>query len=819
MERPLRILLVEDGKIDAIHLRRTIEKNGIQFIDQLVMSKDAYIEALNNFDPDIILSDYSLPHFDGMKALKLRNELAPDIPFILVTGSANEEVAVECMKAGSDDYLIKGNITRLGHAILAAINKKATIRARATAEKALRESEEKFRTIFEESPIGIEIYDANGIQVAANKASFDMFGIHDDSSAGFNLFEGTSLNEELKKKLKRGEAITYQATFDFDRVRELGQYKSSRTGKAEMEYIITPLKNQGKEDGLGYLLQVQEITERKKAEKIQQILFNISNSLITTRDEGELIGIIHEQLGTLLDTTNFYVAFYDESSGMLSTPFYQDQKDSVTSWPAAKSLTGYVILQDKSILVTQKESEELVRSGIIDMIGIPSACWLGVPLRVDGKAIGAIVVQSYDDPQAYSGKDLEMLEFVSDQIRMCIQQKRAEHKLIEAKEKAQESDRLKSAFLANMSHEIRTPMNAIVGFSGMLTDPDLSQKDRNRYSEIIKSRSDDLLHIVSDILEISRIESGTVTILKSKANLSSMLREIETEMSQKINRAGKSHLSLICEIPPSPDDITFISDPYIIKQVFNNLIDNAIKFTHTGSIRFGCHPPENGYITCFVSDTGIGISPKHQALIFEHFRQADSDDTHLYGGTGLGLSICKGSLELLGGRIWVESSYGKGSIFYFSLPYEPIAAPDMDHRTVLSREGDGSHKITPSWKGKKLLLVEDDDANMEYLKTILDHTDTELVCAYNGSELRNLYDKIDMFSMVLLDMRLPDANGWELARELKTLRPNLPVIAQTAYALSTDKEKSEESGCDGYISKPIRKSDLHKLIDKYMSQR
>lgn len=296
-------------------------------------------------------------------------------------------------------------------------------------------SEEKFRTIFEGSTIGIELYDVKGILVTANKASFDIFGIQDDSSLGFNLFQGTSLNEELKQKLRNGETINYQATFDFDRIRELGQYHSIRTGQAVMEYVITPLTTKGKEVLIGYLLQVQEITERRKSETIQKILYNISNAVVTTRDVQDLIGIIHEQLRVLVDTTNFYVAFYDESSGMLTTPYTKDEKDSFTSWPAAKSMTGYVIMQDKSMLITQKDFQEMVRLGILEMIGIPAACWLGVPLHIDGKVIGAFVMQSYDNPQAYSMKDMEIMEFVSGQISLSIQRKQTEEKLRQNEER------------------------------------------------------------------------------------------------------------------------------------------------------------------------------------------------------------------------------------------------------------------------------------------------------------------------------------------------------------------------------------------------
>ncbi|MCK9220159.1 MAG: response regulator [Bacteroidales bacterium] len=977
MDSEYRILIVEDLPTDVLLVERELKKVLAKFTIKVVETEGDFLIALEQFNPDLVISDYQMPGFNGLTALNITLKKAPLTPVIIATGSMNEETAVLCMKSGASDYVIKEHLLRLGPAVINALeqkkNKEEKIQAEATLkekdkalqrseeryrtiarmssefaysciynddnkytvdwitdafftisgyteselqkqgcwmfithpddrefateplrklkirendirqfriitkagnvlyiinhmecledlqapggirlygavlditqqkqiEKKLKENEEKFRTIFEGSPIGIELYDSNGFQITANKASFEIFGIHDDSSAGFNLFEGTSLNEELKQKLRQGETISYQIAFDFDRVRKLKQYNTSRTGKGEMEYVITPLQGHEKENFMGYLLQVQEITERKKAEKIQQVLYNISNAIVTTRDVEELIGIIRKELGTLVDTTNFFVAFFDETTGMLSSPYTQDEKDEMTSWSAAESMTGYVIKQNKPILVTPKESKELVRSGIIKIIGNPSMCWLGVPMHMDGKVIGAFVVQSYDNPQAYSEKDMEILEFISDQISLSIQRKQTEQDLIMAKEKAQESDRLKSAFLANMSHEIRTPMNAIVGFTEMLSDPTLSVDLRLRYCDIIQSRSDDLLHLVNDILEISRIESGNITIMTSKVNLNLLVEEIEMVSREKLHRANKSHLRLTLHKPLLSGNDLLFSDPYILKQVFFNLIDNAIKFTDFGEISFGYQLPENGLLTCFVTDTGIGISSENQQIIFEHFRQGDLHNSRIYGGTGLGLSICKGSLSLLGGNIRVESIPGKGSTFYFTLPFIlPDAAipdssfgkqhpqPQLSKKQSLLQEEKDQPASSPvrqvngiyNWSDKKILLVEDEPSNMEFLTIILGRTGAELVCAYNGKELRNYFGQLDSFDLVLLDVRLPDASGWELTKEIKAIRPELTVISQTAYAMSTDREKSKSVGCDDYISKPINKNQFLELLSKYLGK-
>ena len=395
------------------------------------------------------------------------------------------------------------------------------------------------------------------------------------------------------------------------------------------------------------------------------------------------------------------------------------------------------------------------------------------------------------------------------------EQKLAKEELITAKEKAEQSDRLKSTFLANMSHEIRTPMNAIVGFAGMLTDPYLSCEERDKFSNIIQSRSNDLMHIINDLLEISRIESGNATVIKGKFVINNLLNELELIYSQRLQRTKKSNLSLKVDKPLSDKQSAIISDGYIIKEVFSNLIDNAIKYTPSGFIRFGYHPPENDTITCFVTDTGIGISPKDQELIFEHFRQAEREDPHKYGGTGLGLSICKGSLSLIGGHIRVDSSPGNGSTFYFTFPYEPDISSKMENGI---NPDPPVSKGPYFWPGKKVLLVEDEDSNIEFLNILLRRTNAEMICVRTGKELRSEYKNLIQYHLVLLDIRLPDADGWELAKEIKAIRPDLTVIAQTAYAMATDRQKSEIAGCNDYISKPINKDQLMKMLSRYLEQ-
>lgn len=384
--------------------------------------------------------------------------------------------------------------------------------------------------------------------------------------------------------------------------------------------------------------------------------------------------------------------------------------------------------------------------------------------------------------------------------------------LIQSKEKAEESDRLKSSFLANMSHEIRTPMNSIVGFSSALADPDIDSEERDRYVEIITNRSNDLLHLINDILDISRIESGNASVVHQTINLNKLIGDLNDEFTGRIVKSGKTHVRLSAERPLNDRDATIVSDPYILGQVWSNLLDNALKYTHQGYITFGYVIPENGILTGFVVDSGIGIEQQNHKIIFEHFRQSDRADQQVYGGTGLGLAISKGSLALLGGTIRVESTPGKGSRFEFQIPFKtPDIQQDIPKETPIT-----VNPKTFKWSGRKVLLVEDDPANLEYLKTILKRTGVGIESAETATELRQYYPSLGDFDLVLLDIRLPDAEGWDLVSEIKNIFPHLPVVAQTAYAMTSDRQKSEMSGFDDYITKPISRNELLEKLSRFL---
>jgi signal transduction histidine kinase/CheY-like chemotaxis protein len=388
---------------------------------------------------------------------------------------------------------------------------------------------------------------------------------------------------------------------------------------------------------------------------------------------------------------------------------------------------------------------------------------------------------------------------------------KANEELVLAREKADNSNRLKSVFLANMSHEIRTPMNAIVGFAGLLENPEIQFKKRQEFCRIIIERSNDLMRIIDDILDISKIDSHTATVFYEQMELNTFLDELYMIYSEKLAGYRDKKIMLNCSHVPGNRGLMVTTDILKFRQIFTNLLDNSIKFTDSGEIRFGYDRHDKESLWCFVSDTGIGIEPSQQNEIFETFRQADQKTRRNYGGTGLGLAICRGNAMLLGGDVFVESEPDRGSRFYFKI--------SLGNSIKQGAEKTGIAEVNKktAWKNKEILLVEDDPFSVEYMTNLLEGTGVRLHVATNRKETEKFYSRLSGIDLVLLDIRLPDANGTELMQEMKNHRKTLPIIAQTAFAMEDDRIQYLAEGFDDYIAKPFKKEKILQMIGAYLN--
>jgi PAS domain S-box-containing protein len=400
--------------------------------------------------------------------------------------------------------------------------------------------------------------------------------------------------------------------------------------------------------------------------------------------------------------------------------------------------------------------------------------------------------------------------------------KHTEEALIKAKEKAEESDRLKSAFLANMGHEIRTPMNGIMGFSELLKDPGLSGEEQQIYVNIIEKSGARMLNIINDLIDISKIESGLMSINFSKCNLNEQLEDIYSFFKPEAEGKG---LKLTYEANLPEEDAIIKTDREKINAILINLIKNAIKFTTSGSIDFGyiINPSSEGRkseeLEFFVKDTGVGVDLEYREIIFQRFRQGSESLNRNYEGAGLGLSISKSYVEMLGGKIWVESNSGGptdscGSKFYFTTPYNPEKKEKKSKKAFLSDKGeDRTSKIY------NILIAEDNLASEILFSTMIGSLSKNIFNARNGNEAVEYCRSNSEIDLVLMDLKMPVMDGYEAVRQIRQFDKNVIIIAQTAFAQSGDMEKALKVGCNDYITKPIKKEELLLLIGKHLSSR
>jgi signal transduction histidine kinase/CheY-like chemotaxis protein len=376
-------------------------------------------------------------------------------------------------------------------------------------------------------------------------------------------------------------------------------------------------------------------------------------------------------------------------------------------------------------------------------------------------------------------------------------QRKTEQELVKAKDKAGESDRLKSAFVSNMSHEIRTPMNGIVGFAHLLTETDLNNDTRKEYKEHIHLCCNQLIDKVNDILDIAKIESGEVVVNSCEINLNRFLNDI---LEGCIPQARKKNLELRLNSPNSFPEQILITDSSKLNKIIINLIDNAVRFTHSGYVEFGFRIID-AYIEFYVKDSGIGISPSHHEIIFQPFSHADSQISLDYGGTGIGLTIAKTYVTMLGGRIWLESQLSEGTTFFFTLP-NTINLKET--KKTLVRKKFSQPKIS--------LVVEDMEMNYKYLQALLEPMGFSVLWAKDGNEAVEMALENEDIDLVLMDIRLPYTDGYEATKIIKKKRPDLPIIAQTANALLDERKIALKSGCNDYITKPIYKDEFKKTL-------
>jgi len=671
-------------------------------------------------------------------------------------------------------------------------------------EEKLRESEDTIRLLFNSTAEGIYGINTEGNCIFCNKAALQVLGYEQEEDlVGKNMHQLIHHSHQDGSPLPEDNCKVRHVIHDNIGIHINDEVFWKKDGtNFPVEYWSYPIVRD--DMTLGSVVTFQDISQKRYDDNVQQIVYDIARYSMSSKSLEELLIFVREELNRVIDTTNFYVALYDQVSDSLQEIIEVNEKKEIEDWQKDKPLSRQVLNTGKALMLNKEDLLNFQLKHHLKQNGIPLQCWLGVPLMVEDKAIGLIAVLSYQKSMAYTTSTARLLEIVAHELSIVIQRTKMIQDLINEKENAEESDRLKTAFLANMSHEIRTPMNGIIGFLDLLSKPDLVESDKKVYIEIVNKSSERLLETINDIIEVSKIEAGETNVILSDIDMEEFMQFYLDFFKPQATEKG---LELILSDIITGTVAQIKSDRQKLDSILTNLIKNAIKFTSEGQIEFGNYL-ENDKLFFYVKDTGRGIPSNRINAIFERFVQADLNLTRNHEGSGLGLSIVQAYIKSLGGTISVESELEKGSLFSFSIPYIP-SDPPIKLVDMLQNET----KLLK--KGMTILIAEDDPSSFLFLELTLRKEAINIVHTINGEDTVEYVKEHPETALVLMDVKMPGMDGFQATIKIREFNTIIPIIFQTAYALTGDKEIALKAGGTDYISKPIQQSLLLELIYKY----
>ncbi len=618
-------------------------------------------------------------------------------------------------------------------------------------DAALKHSEDRFKTLFREhSAVKLLIDESTANIIDANQAAADFYGWSIEELRTMNMRDiNTTPPEQALSAIEKSRLPgNHPAIF---------QHRMANGSLRNVEVYDTKINVEGKDLFYGI---IHDVTDRMRAE----VQLNKMSAAVEQSPTGVVI---------------------TDSAGNIE--YVNSKFTDITGYTAEEAKGEYLrMLQSGTLPDTVfKDLWQTIRSGKV---------WQG---ELYNKKKNGELFWENSIISAIKNRDGVITNFVAIKEDITLQ-KQINAELVAAKEKAEETDRLKSAFLATITHELRTPMNGILGFSELLKDPELPHEESVEFIDLIHQSGMRLLTLINELIDLARIEAGESLVQKVDTNVNKLLKEVTAFFKLEIHQKG---LKLTCTPGLSDRESIIKTDSSKLTQILTNLVNNALKFTFQGGIEIG-YTKNNGMLEFYIKDSGIGIPVPMQEKIFERFIQVDNPLTRQIEGSGLGLSIAKGYVTMLGGTIRVDSVEGKGTTFTFTLPYNPPGSnePAMPAPSIL------------------VLIADDDGITRILFKKILKGENMTILYACNGQEAVDLAKHHPEINLVLMDIKMPLLNGYEATRQIKKLRPDLPIIAQSAFTAPEDQEKAIQAGCDGFIKKPINKGKLLELIHKLLNR-
>ncbi|HHV00006.1 MAG TPA: PAS domain S-box protein [Bacteroidales bacterium] len=681
--------------------------------------------------------------------------------------------------------------------VLTDVSKRKEYEQKLSNEKALLEH------LIDAAPEAIVLTDFDGRILRINHGFTRLFG-YDADEAKNRLIDDLVVPEELRDEaIKIDETALDTGTGYLETIRRDKQGNRINVSLIASSVISNDMT-------IAFLGIYRDISKEIKSRLMQEIQYNISTLALQDSDIFDIYPTIVKEIGKLWNVNNFFIALYNREKDTLTFPFFADERDHFQETAAKNTLTGWVINNNKAVLLDENDILMIEKTGAISLVGSPCKIWMGVPLRMDDEVIGAICLQDYKKIDAFNNEDLQVFEFIANQIALTLQRRKMLDNLITARKRAEEAAFSKQQFMSTMSHEIRTPLNEVIGITNLLWQSD-PREDQMDYINTLRFSANHLLTLVNDILDYNKMEAGKIVFEKTEFDLTSMLEDMKRSYSHRALEKG-----IYFALEKSPDlPVTLIGDPIRLNQILSNLLSNAMKFTSHGGVTLKASLKERqegrAVIEFSVADTGIGIPREKQDEIFESYAQASSDTTRKYGGTGLGLAICKRLVDLQGGTIGVTSEPDNGSVFTFSIEY---SMPAEEPRTAES--GTASDSMN-ALVGKKILVAEDNKINFFVANKFLESWGVKVTHVENGALALEEIKKQD-FDLILMDLHMPVMDGIEATRIIRSSADKkisqIPIVALTAAVMSEAHDKIEDLAINDYVLKPFKPKDLYNRIVK-----